>query len=219
VKQLATDANTKPFSREEMHAVIQQAEQPMDRGMLLFLRYSGLRILDAITCPMGNIYDGNKLIIRQRKVRHGRSALVSVELPELVVEALRQFKPKSAQHWFWDGRQSEKDVRQWWYKRLKKIFVAAGVPEGHPHSLRHTFAVENILAGMSIKNVSEALGHSSVITTERHYLYWVKMRQMRLEEELRKAHAEDPLLRSLAGTPSKVGTIQVQKGTRRIASA
>lgn len=217
IKKMAGDVHTKPFEQEQMLAVLTEATNPMDRAMILLMRYSGLRILDAITCSTGNIHDGNKLLVRQQKVKDLNSALVSVELPNIVVDALQQFKPKSHDHWFWDGRQSIKNIRQWWYKRLKKLFGRAGVPDGHPHMLRHTFAVENITAGMSIKNVSLALGHSSVTTTERHYLYWVKRRQVQLQDELKRVHASDPVLQALAELPDKVSTISTHRpGSKKL---
>jgi len=45
---------------------------------------------------------------------------------------------------------------------------------------RDTFAVELLLAGVPIDQVSTLLGHSSVKMTETHYLPWVKARQEQL---------------------------------------
>jgi hypothetical protein len=46
--------------------------------------------------------------------------------------------------------------------------------------LRGTFAVELLLAGVSIDQVSILLGHVSVKTTERHYAPFVNARQEQL---------------------------------------
>lgn len=53
--------------------------------------------------------------------------------------------------------------------------------------LRDTFAVECLLAGVDIKDVSELLGHSSIKITELHYSPWVKARQDRLSNSVRKS--------------------------------
>jgi site-specific recombinase XerD len=53
--------------------------------------------------------------------------------------------------------------------------------------LRDTFAVEMLLAGVPLEQVSKLLGHSSVKTTEKHYAPWVKARQQQLEDSVRKA--------------------------------
>jgi hypothetical protein len=46
--------------------------------------------------------------------------------------------------------------------------------------LRDTFAVEYLLAGMPLEEVSRLLGHSSVLITQKHYAPWVLERQQRL---------------------------------------
>src|SRR5579864_6318530 len=51
----------------------------------------------------------------------------------------------------------------------------------HPHMFRDTFAVELLLSGVPIDQVSLLLGHSSVKITEKHYAPFVKARQEQLE--------------------------------------
>jgi integrase/recombinase XerD len=46
--------------------------------------------------------------------------------------------------------------------------------------MRDTFAVEMLLAGVQIDQVSMLLGHASVKITEKHYSPWVKARQDQL---------------------------------------
>jgi integrase len=46
--------------------------------------------------------------------------------------------------------------------------------------LRHTFAIEKLLAGASLEDVSLLLAHRSIRTTERHYLKFDQRRQDRL---------------------------------------
>ena len=64
------------------------------------------------------------------------------------------------------------------------------------HMLRDTFAVEYLLAGMPLEEVSRLLGHSSVVITEKHYAPWVLERQQRLAANQRAAWTM-----SAAGTP------------------
>jgi integrase len=55
------------------------------------------------------------------------------------------------------------------------------------HRFRHTFAVEMLLAGVGIEEVSRLLGHKTIRTTERHYSAWGKKRQEKLEAEVKEA--------------------------------
>ena len=60
-------------------------------------------------------------------------------------------------------------------------------------TFRDTFAVELLLSGVPIDQVSLLLGHSRVKVTEKHYSPFVKARQEQLENSVRlswQAHEE-----------------------------
>jgi integrase len=54
---------------------------------------------------------------------------------------------------------------------------------------RHTFATELLTDGRSLETVAALLGHGSTKITERYYSHWVKGRQEKLEDELKKSWA------------------------------
>ena len=54
---------------------------------------------------------------------------------------------------------------------LKKFSERYGVPDLHPHKLRHTFASIAITSGADVASVSEALGHSDKAVTLRMYTH------------------------------------------------
>ncbi len=54
---------------------------------------------------------------------------------------------------------------------LKKLSDRCGLPDLHPHKLRHTFASVAITNGADIASVSEALGHADKSTTLRMYTH------------------------------------------------
>lgn len=54
---------------------------------------------------------------------------------------------------------------------LKKFSERYGVPDLHPHKLRHTFASIAITNGADVASVSEALGHSDKAVTLRMYTH------------------------------------------------
>jgi integrase/recombinase XerD len=63
------------------------------------------------------------------------------------------------------------------------VFKTAGI-EGSSHDLRHTFAVELLKAGVDIRLVQKALGHSSVQVTEMYYAKWSQSQQANLDKAL-----------------------------------
>jgi integrase len=78
------------------------------------------------------------------------------------------------------------------------------VNDAHPHRFRDTFAVELLLNGVPIEQVSMLLGHSSIKVTEKHYAPWVQARQKQLEESLDRAIKSDPLARQESGRSQKL---------------
>lgn len=54
---------------------------------------------------------------------------------------------------------------------LKKLSERCGLPDLHPHKLRHTFASVAITNGADVASVSEALGHSDKAVTLRMYTH------------------------------------------------
>jgi len=49
--------------------------------------------------------------------------------------------------------------------------------------LRHMFAIQNLLQGMPLEEVSRLLTHESIATTERYYAPWVKERLDKMERD------------------------------------
>lgn len=54
---------------------------------------------------------------------------------------------------------------------MKKFSRKYGIPDLHPHKLRHTFASIAITSGADIASVSEKLGHSDKAVTLRMYTH------------------------------------------------
>jgi site-specific recombinase XerD len=191
-----------PLTREQFSAVMAAVESYHPRGrdsqwrrmramtMLLLLRCSGLRINDAAKLERIALTDSGSLRLYMQKTGEP----VYVPLPPELVTLLRELRnPDNPRYFFWNGTSDSASPGIRWWCTLKTIFQAAGLPDAHPHMLRDTFAVEMLVAGVPIDQVSMLLGHSSVKITEKHYLPWVRARQRQLEESVRKVWAADPL--------------------------
>ena len=173
------------------------------RAYLRLLRWSGLRAGDAACLAKSKLREDDSLFLYQAKVKSKASAPVYVLLPHEVAEELRNVPAGSSTHpdyLFWSGRSKRKSEVSNWQKIFSKILSRAieMSPElfldatgqrkpAHLHMMRDTFAVEYLLAGMPLEEVSRLLGHSSVTITQKHYAPWVFERQQRLAASQRAA--------------------------------
>jgi integrase/recombinase XerD len=193
---------TMPFTKDQMVAILAacpkySGDAQRLRAFTLLLRYSGMRIGDTATCARDRL-NGRRLLLYMQKT----SEPVFVVLPQFVVDALDSMAPISERYFFWTGEGDRDTVTGNWRRTLRKIFKAAGVKGGHPHRFRDTFAVDLLLAGVPLEQVSILLGHGSIRITEKHYSPWIRDRQAQLEASLERAWAQDPVVLAEAkGTP------------------
>src|SRR6266700_251818 len=186
---------TLPFGREEMVRILAAADQYKEempshgiengrriRGLVLLLRYSGVRIEDGVNFSTDRL-EGNRLFLYTQKT----GVPVNAILPGFVLSALEATPKVTEKFFFWSGRGKLESIVRSWQTRLRKLFKLANVPSGHAHRFRDTFAVELLLAGVPIERVSILLGHQSVRITEKHYAPWVRSRQEQMEADLANA--------------------------------
>ncbi len=193
---------TLPFSQEEMFRILEAAAKKITtakpvaknkarrlRALILLLRYSGLRISDAIGCAADNLQNGKLFRYTQKTGQH-----VYCPLPPFVVAQLESVPRVSGRYWFWTGGGTVESARKKWSEALADLFADAQVEGGHAHRFRDTMAVELLKAGTPIERVSILLGHSSVRITEKHYNPWNRARQEQAEADVARSWATDPIV-------------------------
>ena len=211
-----TEPPTAPFTREEFKSILGACDIYPDklnairlRALVLLLRYSGLRIRDAVTLGRNRI-QGDKLFLYTAKT----GTAVYCPLPPFVMEALNAI-PTST-YFFWSGLSKPKSAVGDWQRSLKRLLIRAGVPDGHAHRFRDTFSVELLLAGVPIERVSMLLGHQSVRITEKHYAPWVRARQEQLEADVRRTwETPEPQRRVHGGYTEKDARVIPFKSRRK----
>lgn len=164
------------------------------RALTLLMRWSGLSILDATKLERRRLSksedDDDQIFLYRAKT----GVPVYVVIPPDVAELLRALPNSNPRYFFWSGngdpRSAAKALQRSYWKlfKLAKILLADGTPKRcHPHMFRDTFAVELLLAGNPIDQVSLLLGHSSVKITERHYAPFCRARQQQLTTAVKRA--------------------------------
>jgi integrase len=202
VKQVPTDY----FTREEFKRIVDATYAYGDwqgghdfhhraeklRALILLMRWSGLAIRDAVTLERERLTPGNKLFLYRAKT----NVPVYLPLPAELANLLRSLTNSNPRYFFWTGNGDPETVKKGWDRSLRRLFKdvklrkADGTPKRcHAHMFRDTFAVELLLAGVPLDQVSLLLGHASIKVTERHYAPFVKARQEQLEASTLRAWA------------------------------
>lgn len=180
-----------PFTPEEIKMILKACDaHPHKLGrlrlkaLILIMQFSGLRIRDVVTLSSDRITDG-KLFLRTAKT----GTTVFCPLPPVAHDALEAI-PKKGKYYFWAGNGQPKSAVSTYQRALRKLFVAAGVPHGHAHKFRHTFATTLLAQGVALDDVATLLGHRSSRITERHYSHWIRGRQEKLEAIVKNSWAQ-----------------------------
>jgi site-specific recombinase XerD len=127
-------------------------------ALIQLMRHSGLAIQDAVTLERTELKkDRGKELYRIVTSRQKTGTHVSVPIrSEIAKELIEAMKLNgNPRYVFWQtGNGKVKTVLSNWGNDLRRLFRAAGFPEGHPHQLRDTFAVGLLEKGVPLEDVS-----------------------------------------------------------------
>ena len=154
------------------------------RAFVRCMRYTGLAIRDTVVLTRDKIvYDAAKKITRVVTHRQKTGAHVAVPIQPDLAQELKEVADGNPNYIFWNtGTGKPESAVTNWQHDLRELFHEAGMPEGHPHQLRDTAAVERLKADVPLEEVSRLLGHSNVGITDKYYNQWVKSRQDRIDK-------------------------------------
>jgi integrase/recombinase XerD len=157
--------------------------------IFLVMRWTGLRLIDVLKLRRTALL-GNRLLLSTQKTKDRTSPI----LPDSVRDALLGLKPLPStgrDYFFSSGRIHHLSLTSMWTARIRELnrFLSFKDDQGQrmefrSHMLRDTFAVEMLLSGMSLEDVSKLLTHKSIRVTERYYAPWIKSRQEQLDEKV-----------------------------------
>jgi integrase/recombinase XerD len=140
------------------------------KALILTMRWTGLRISDAVVLTANRISDGALRVVTRKS-----STPVQIPIHQDLTDALSALHPYDGGFFFWNKRKEDSSaatVQNNFTVRLAALFDNAGVHTDSKHvshMLRNTFAVDLLEKGVPLETVSLLLGHRSVTTTERYY--------------------------------------------------
>ena len=140
-----------------------------DTALLTLLYGCGLRIGEALALDLGDVPDGDTMLVRGKG---GKERLVPL-LP-VVRDAIATYRELCPWHTGpadplfvgQRGRRLQPAVVQ---RTVKAARTALGLPQAMtPHALRHAFATHILAGGGDLRAIQELLGHASLSTTQRY---------------------------------------------------
>lgn len=153
LKENAKSDLPKYWTREQIHDMMQAVTDPKHRMFLTFLWMTGTRVTEAIGVRKCDL-DVQNFIINIRWLKSRKYNTRSIPMHPQLRDMLMLYSGtiKSEEKLFDFSRQ-----RAW--QLLQKYF------DGHPHQMRHSFAVNWLKCGGEITTLSRVLGHSDIKVT------------------------------------------------------
>ncbi len=193
VKADEANPNIRPFEPQEYETILATVDRAELRpevaarvkACMQLQRWSGLSLIDAVWLAKDElIRDGDTFRVCTHRRKTGSH--INNVIPAWLGEELLKVMNGTPRYFFTSGEAKPSGALSTFHKRYRKVFKLAGI-EGTSHMFRHTFSVELLKAGVDIRKVSRALGHSSVVITERYYAKWNKAQQDILDGDLARA--------------------------------
>jgi integrase/recombinase XerD len=159
----------------EDQALLRAAVTPQERVLIYLLRFSGLRIGEAVALRNRDVdTQTNTITVRASKTPAGRR-IVPI-LPELRREIVlwrssllrRRILPDPGGP-FLATKNLTPMFPQYAWRVVKRVAESAGIRHVSPHTLRRTFGSDLLNRGVRLEVVSKALGHASTTVTEQSY--------------------------------------------------
>lgn len=195
-KRTIADEETRYYTREEVHKIVEEAKRTYKNGtpvyrygyVVILLLATGMREGEALYLKWknvdfekqellvcGNVVEADHNVIEQDTPKTESSNRV-IPLNNRAVEALKALKDicGNSERVICTDTGSivyPSSIRRTMETILKRCEIA-GV-KSKVHALRHTFAVNLIRGGMDIKAVSQLLGHADISTTLSTYYHTI----------------------------------------------
>jgi len=150
-----------------------EADSARNRALLALLAHSGLRRREASRLDCQDLHLADRppyLMVRDGKGSKDRQVPLAQHVADdlLVFLGARRQGPVFVSRGGGRGRRGCRLSGSQVYRVVKALAARAGLPDVHPHSLRHLYATTHILAGTPLHTVSQYLGHAGIGVTKTY---------------------------------------------------
>lgn len=132
-----------------------------------FMYLLGLRVGDVVNIEWNDFINNNEFMITQardgQKTKRNCSIPVHIEAQKILAE---QKKISGKNQFVFLSTKNKKLSASYLADRIKDIFDKCGIEDATSHTLRHTFASQLVMKGVSLMVVRDLLRHKSIKETQ-----------------------------------------------------
>lgn len=178
MSKLSEDPHTKNVWSNKDFDIVVNHLKPEDQVMLWFLRFTGARISSAVNLRIGEVdFLAETISLHTRK---GPKALLKTykfpmhnKLQKFILKILESHPTKKTNDYLLLSSNGKKFSNKYFSRRVQKVLLKAEVKDSVSnkltlHGLRHTLATEMHSKGLTVDEIKNLLGHSSVTVTEKY---------------------------------------------------
>jgi site-specific recombinase XerD len=172
---------------------------PRMRALIELGRWAGMAMADLIKFQPATELVGDVVLYARHKNGQiaGPIVLPSMELANRLRTVPLEPGASSAQPFRFHDNEETSAIE--WRRRFARLCKFAGLTEitttsgrrkaPHPHMLRDTYAIDNIIRGVQLDNLAKMMGHTNTDMLQEHYSFWIKQREVYCEQQQRIALA------------------------------
>jgi len=186
------EEEVKYLKETEVVTFIQGIKNEFHKMLFLFLFETGARVSEALNVKFSDIDFKNNTVKLIALKRRSKNIVRVLPLSNLIINKILLYEKEkefSNTDFLFTKKSGEKPISiQAVNKAMKGYFLsilgAEYVELAHPHTLRHSRAVQLLNSGVNIIHVKTALGHSNIANT----LIYLKYSNKDLQENMLKAN-------------------------------
>lgn len=154
------------LERKEVQALLGSFQTDRDRAIAGLMLFSGLRSAEVLGLRIDDIDIGRGWARVVGKGDKERRVPIDPDVAGLVQAYLLAERPETSQRTLFVVAKGPRRGQPLTYEGMRRVFryhrERAGVPAGHPHSLRHSFGTALAEAGVDVAVMQALMGHDHV---------------------------------------------------------
>ena len=153
------------LSREEVSGIIRSCANMKHSTILMCIYACGLRLGELVNLRTRDVdMHQNRIFIKSGKGKKDRYVYLPAKLRNQLEQYFKQYKPD---YWLFEGQTggpySPRSVQSIFHQAVERSGADGWATV---HTLRHSYATHSLEAGVDLRQIQQALGHSSLKTTQ-----------------------------------------------------